>query len=67
MTAEEHAYAVRVFGRGDFSLGAGEYLSATPPKADDEIDRRSNCGRVGVSSSADRRTGESDRKTEAFR
>jgi hypothetical protein len=35
---EENAYAVRVFSRGDYSLGGAEYHSAAPPIPGDDID-----------------------------
>jgi hypothetical protein len=35
---EENTYAVRVFSRGDSSLGGAEYHSVAPPMPGDDID-----------------------------
>jgi hypothetical protein len=40
MTTDENTYAVRVFSRGDSSLGGAEYQTTTPPEPGDEIDVR---------------------------
>lgn len=36
--SDESTYAVRVFSRGDHSLGGAEYQTVTPPEPGDEID-----------------------------
>ena len=38
--SDENTYAVRVFSRGDHSLGGAEYDTVTPPAPGDEIDVR---------------------------